>query len=128
MPAGSISSGVLICKHAPHSWATRGWKIPCVTAASIPANSKDYVRRSLIAIVDIGSRVVAPSLDIGIGPRATLLGVLTVNSAPRPSGLQFNNRMSDAIPDELAVAITAFEHLIGSLDRGYLGIGFVFAD
>jgi hypothetical protein len=42
--------------------------------------------------------------------------------------LQVDDRLLNAMPDELAVAITAFEHLIGSSGRDYLGIGPVFAD
>ena len=37
-------------------------------------------------------------------------------------GLQFDYRLPDALPDELVVAIIAFEHVIGSPGRDYLGI------
>jgi hypothetical protein len=46
---------------------------------------------------------------------------------PHRHGLQIGDRPPDANPDELSVAVTAFEHLIGSPGRHYFGVGTMFA-
>jgi hypothetical protein len=47
---------------------------------------------------------------------------------PHGHGLEFDDRPPDAQPDNLPVVIAAFEHLIGSPGRHYLGVGTMFAD
>jgi len=42
--------------------------------------------------------------------------------------LQLDDRPPDTQPDKLPITIAAFEHLIGSPCRDYLGIGPVLAD
>src|ERR1051326_4165127 len=47
MPAGSILSAGQTYKHAPHSWATRGWRTRCATASSILDSLRGCDRRDL---------------------------------------------------------------------------------
>jgi hypothetical protein len=42
--------------------------------------------------------------------------------------LQLDDRLADAKPDKLSVAITAFEHLVGSPGCHYLSLQFMFTD